>query len=79
MGRRADTFCASCCCLLTIRFFNVHMYFLVLYKMERAPDCYDARRLLEHWVSSLLFSFSCVSSKYHMRTAGRIKEYFVLE
>lgn len=62
------------CPLLTVRFFNVHMNFSLVYKTERAPDCYDARRLLEHWVSSLLFSFSCVFSKYDMRTAGRIIE-----
>ncbi|CAN8188838.1 unnamed protein product [Coccothraustes coccothraustes] len=30
-------------------FFNIHMNFSLLCKIERAPDCYDARRLLEHW------------------------------
>lgn len=61
------------CCLLTVSFFNADMNFALFYKTERAPDYYDARKLLENWVSSFLFSFSfsCISSKYQMmRTAG---------
>lgn len=47
------------------------MNFSLFYKSEQAPDYYDARKLLGNWVSSLLFSFSCISSKYQMmRTAG---------
>lgn len=47
------------------------MKFSLFYKTERAPDYYDARKLLENWVSSFLFSFSCISSKYQMiGTAG---------
>lgn len=45
------------------------MNFSLFYKTEKAPDYYDARKLLENWVSSFLFS--CISSKYQMmRTAG---------
>jgi len=57
--------------LLPVSFFNIDMNFSLFYKTERAPDYYDARMLLENWVSSFLFSFSCVSSQYQMmRTAG---------
>lgn len=57
--------------LLTVSFFNVDMNFSLFYKTARAPDYYDARKLLQNWVSSFLFSLSFISSKYEtMRTAG---------
>lgn len=47
------------------------MNFSLFYKTERAPDYYDARKLIENWVSSFLFLFSFISRKYQMmRTAG---------
>ncbi|XP_009997988.1 PREDICTED: probable G-protein coupled receptor 112 [Chaetura pelagica] len=37
--------------LRCVAFFNVHMNFSLSYTTERAPDYYDARKLLENWFS----------------------------
>ncbi|XP_009696915.1 PREDICTED: probable G-protein coupled receptor 112, partial [Cariama cristata] len=37
--------------LRCVSFFNVDMNFSLFYKTERAPDYYDARKLLENWFS----------------------------
>ncbi|XP_010294785.1 PREDICTED: probable G-protein coupled receptor 112, partial [Phaethon lepturus] len=37
--------------LRCVSFFNVDMNFSLFYKTERAPDYYDARKLLEDWFS----------------------------
>lgn len=75
MGRAAGTLCklqrvSHLCSPLTVSFFNIDMNFSLFYETERAPDYYDARKLLENWVSSFLFLFSCISSKHQMMGTG---------
>ncbi|XP_041885298.1 adhesion G-protein coupled receptor G4 [Corvus kubaryi] len=68
-----------------LRFFNVHMNFSLLYKMERAPDCYDARRLLEHWFNIMFTGEGFVVTNFkvrdnyphhsaYKRTHGKVKQ-----
>ncbi|KAF2980961.1 hypothetical protein EK904_014713 [Melospiza melodia maxima] len=50
-----------------VGFFNVHMNLSLLYKMERAPDCCDARRLLEHWFNIILTGQGFVVTNFEVR------------
>ncbi|XP_068060601.1 adhesion G-protein coupled receptor G4 isoform X3 [Anomalospiza imberbis] len=76
---------AACLFLLTVGFLNVHVNFSLLYKMERAPDCYDARRLLECWFNIIFTGEGFVVTNFkvrdnyphhgaYKRTHGKVKQ-----
>ncbi|XP_064282470.1 adhesion G-protein coupled receptor G4 isoform X3 [Passer domesticus] len=52
---------------MPLGFFNVHTNFSLLYKVERAPDCYDARRLLEHWFNIIFTGEGFVVTNFKVR------------
>lgn len=63
--------CISLCSLTAVSFYSIDMNFSLIYTTERAPDYYDAKKLIENWVSATLFSFSFISRRYQMmKTAG---------
>ncbi|KAK2545385.1 Adgrg4, partial [Columba livia] len=55
------------CSLLTVSFFNVDMKFSLFYKTERAPDYYDARKLLENWFSIIFTGEEFVVTNFKVR------------
>ncbi|XP_032558247.1 adhesion G-protein coupled receptor G4 [Chiroxiphia lanceolata] len=54
--------------VVPVTFFNVHMNFSLFYKTKRAPDYYDARRLLEHWFSIIFTGEEFVVTNFKIRS-----------
>ncbi|XP_068008311.1 adhesion G-protein coupled receptor G4-like [Melanerpes formicivorus] len=50
-----------------VLFFNVGMNFSLFYKTERAPDLYDARKLLEHWFRVIFIGEEFVVTNFKVR------------
>ncbi|XP_053932056.1 adhesion G-protein coupled receptor G4 isoform X2 [Cuculus canorus] len=52
---------------IPLSFFNVDMNFSLIYKTERAPDYYDARKLLENWFSIIFTGEEFVVTNFKVR------------
>ncbi|KAK2528849.1 Adgrg4, partial [Columba guinea] len=52
---------------IPLSFFNVDMKFSLFYKTERAPDYYDARKLLENWFSIIFTGEEFVVTNFKVR------------
>ncbi|XP_035397562.1 adhesion G-protein coupled receptor G4 [Cygnus atratus] len=53
---------------IALSFYNVDMNFSLFYKTERAPDYYDARKLIENWFNIIFTGGEFVVTNFKVRT-----------